>query len=363
MGCLSLSLNSLDKYPVPLLYFWEFFWRPFFSMRGERRNSSKWKLIIMAGLSIISAYVLHVLPTYLYGLQINGIIHHSFISALVLLAIAVPSFCWGIYYMLGATPKAHDLSRYPIIILPTVLMLIAYGILIYRVFSLGITNLSWHILITPFKWQDWSTIVWKNNWPTWVPQSIHQTGLSNFILGTLLLIGMTSIISLPIGVAVGIYITENTNGKLAKIIKFSCTALKSISVFVLGLTAMTLVRNTYNTFLSSIFAGFYYDIQGNRHIGSGSFFTAALVISLLVIPIIARATEEGIQSTPTDLKQGSLALEASSQYTLSHILIPWAMPNIVTGFLLGCAETEWELAAYSGLSQVQVNMGLVLSIQ
>jgi len=344
LGCLSLSLNSLDSYPIPLLVLLGILMACLFVYTQHIKREKQWGLIIFAGLSFISAYILRLLPTYLYGFQINGIIHRSFISALLLLALTVPSFCYGLYHMLGATPKAHDLSRYPIIMLPIVLILIAYGILLYRVFNLGVGNLSWHILITPFEFQDWSTIVWQNNWPTWVPQSIHQPGLSNYIMGTLLLIGMTSVISIPLGVAVGIYVTERSKGKLAKTIKFSCTTLKSISVFVLGLTAMTLVRDTYGTFLANIFAGFYYDIQGNRHIASGSFFTAALIISLLVIPIIARATEEGILSSPSDLKEGSLSLGASNQYTLSHILIPWALPNIVTGWLLGCAETAGSLA-------------------
>jgi len=66
--------------------------------------------------------------------------------------------------------------------------------------------------------------------------------------------------------------------------------------------------------------------------------------SLLVIPIIARATEEGIRSVPLNLKEGSTALGASRQHTLFHILLPWSYPNIVTGLILGCAEAAGSLA-------------------
>jgi phosphate transport system permease protein len=317
---------------------------PLFFFIRRAKGTWEWKLIIIFVLSVGSAYVLSILPEYLYGFQINGIIHHSFVSALVLLGISIPSFCYALYYLLGATPKAYDLSHYPIIVIPVFLMLAAYAILIYRVFALGVPHLSWHILTTPFVWQDWQQEVWQNGWPQWVSQSIHQAGLSNYILGTLLLIAMTSLISLPIGMGVGIYITEYSTGVLSKIIKFSCNALRSISVFILGLIAFALVRYTSGTFLSTIFAGYFYDLSGNRHIANGSFVTASIVISLLVIPIIARATEEGIRSIPQEMKEGSLALGASREHTLRHILIPWTLPNTVTGLLLGCAEASGSLA-------------------
>ncbi len=344
LGCLSLSLNSLDSYPAPLLVILGVSFLTIFFFLRQIRKVKEWKLILLAVLSIISAFILHILPEYLYGFQINGIIHHSFVSALILFAISIPSFCLLLFYFLGATPKAHDLSRYPLIILPVVLMLAAYGILIYRLFAAGLPNLNWHVLNTPFEWQSWSVIKWENDWPVWVPQTFHSVGLMNFILGTLLLILMTSIISLPVGVSVGIYITEYPNKLIAKLIKFSCTALKSISVFILGLMAISLVNYTSHTFLSNVFAGYFYDFNGERHIASGSYFTAALIISLLVIPIIARATEEGILSVPTDLKEGSYALGATPLYTLVHTLIPWSFPNIITGLLLGCAEASGSLA-------------------
>ena len=344
LGVFSLSLNNLESFPVPAFGILAIFLLSLFFYLRYVKGKKDWKLIIFCGLSFGALTLLRILPEYLYGLNINGIIHRSFVSALLLISIGLPSFCFALFYFLGATPKANDLSHYPVIILPILLMLVAYGIIIVRVFQNGAPNINWHMLITPYRWQDFQQETWQNNWPQWVAQSIHQTGIRNYILGTLLLMALTSIISLPIGISVGIYITEYSSGLLANIIKVSCNVLKSISVFILGLTAVSLVTYASGTFLSKIFDGSFVDANGNSHLANGSFFTAAVIISLLIIPIIARATEEGIRSIPSNLKEGSTALGATHQYTLFHILLPWSFPNIITGLILGCAEAAGSLA-------------------
>lgn len=344
LGILSLSLNSLDTFPIPLLGFLSFYLIILFFYCRYYKNVWDWKFLILFGVSAIFAIVLKITPEYSYGFHISGLIHRSFFSAVFLLAVSIPAFCYTLYYFLGATPNADDLSHYPIIILPIILILTAYFIILWRLFSLGFPNLNWHIITTPYLWQSWTTEVWNTGWPQWIPHFIHQAGIRNYVLGTLLLIILTSIISLPIGMAVGIYITEYSKGWLANIIKFSCSSLRSISVFILGLTAISLVTLTRSSVFAAVFAGYFYDKNGNSHISSGSFITAAIIISMLVIPVIARATEEGIRSTPKEIKEGSLALGTSQFYTLNHILIPWSLPNIITGVLLGCAEAAGSLA-------------------
>jgi phosphate transport system permease protein len=344
LGVFSLSLNSLDSFPVPLLGFLSFYLLVLFFYCRYSKKIWEWKFIILFVLSAILSFLLSIIPEYSYGFQISGIIHRSIFAATFLLAIATPSFCYILYHFLGATPKADDISRYPIIILPIILVLTAYLIIVGRLLFLGIPNLNWHIITTPYLWQSWTTEVWNTGWPQWVSHFIHQAGIRNYVLGTLLLIVLTAIISLPVGMAVGIYITEYSKGWLANIIKISCSSLRSISVFILGLTAISLVALTKNSFLAVIFAGYFRDANGNFQISTGSFITAAVIISMLVIPVIARATEEGIRSTPKEMKEGSIALGTSQLYTLNHVLLPWSLPNIFTGLLLGCAEAAGSLA-------------------
>jgi phosphate transport system permease protein len=319
---------------------------------NDRHFTHQWdgKLLFLTILIFISACLLSLIPEYVYGLNVSGIIHRSFFSALILIALSIPALGYSLYYFLGATPKARDLSYYPLIIFPVVLMLGAFGILLYRLFAGGITHFSWHMLSTAYNQQIWQTEVWQGDWPQWVNQSIYLTGIRNYVLGTLLLIGLTALISLPIGIGVGIYITEYSTGFLSKLIKFSCTALKSVSVFILGITAVSLVNYSTGTPFASLIRGYFYDVNGQRHLSNGSFVTGAIIISILVIPIIARATEEGILSVPQEMKEGSLALGASQGHTLFNVLVPWSLPNITTGLLLGCAEAAGSLATIWYLS-------------
>ncbi|MBT9163421.1 MAG: Phosphate transport system permease protein PstA 2 [Chloroflexi bacterium] len=324
LGCLSLVLNSLEAYPVPLLGFLSFSLIGLLLHVHHHRGVWERGLIILAGFSLISALLLLALPEFLYGFQINAIFHRSFISALLLFAAALPSSCSSLRHLLGATPAAEDISRYPLIILPIFLALAAYALFISHIFSEGAANLDWEIITTPYG------------------HPIRVAGMRNHILGTLLLMALTSLISLPIGVGAGVFLSEY-GGRLAGVVRFSLGALRGISVFILGITALSLVGYSEGTFLSDIITGVY-DAGAGQRAADGSFLTAAIFLSLLVIPIIARATEEGIRSLPTEIREGSLALAASEGRTLTRIILPWASPNIVTGLLLGCAEAAGSLA-------------------
>ncbi|MCL0105047.1 ABC transporter permease subunit [Dehalococcoidia bacterium] len=335
LGCLSLSLNSLEAYPVPLLGLLSC------SLLGlllyVRRLDGRWerRLIILFGLSVFSAVLLSVLPEHLYGFQINAIIHRSLVSAVLLLATALPATCFSLYYLLGATPRAHDLSRYPLIVLPVLLILAAYALLIFHLIKEGAPNLNWEIISVPWIGLDWTSFP---------PHYLNQPGLRNHILGTLLLMALTSLISLPIGVAAGVLMSEYYGKWLAGVVRFSVTSLRAMSVFILGLTAVSLVAGSRGTFLEEIMHGYWYDLRGVQRLEDGSFLAAAIVLSLLVIPVIAWATERGIRSLPPGLREGSLALGTSEEYTLARIVLPWALPNIITGLLLGCAEAAGSVA-------------------
>jgi phosphate transport system permease protein len=174
-----------------------------------------------------------------------------------------------------------------------------------------------------------------------------DAGMRNHLLGTLLLILLTSGISLPIGVGTGIFLSEY-DGWLARIVEFCTLMLRAISVFILGVTAFALADFAENqsagSWTSDLLRGYTIGDEGSKLAGHGSFLMAAAVLSLLVIPVIARATEEGMRAVPREMREGSVALGATEGHGLIHILIPWALPNIITGLLLGCAEAAGSVA-------------------
>jgi ABC-type phosphate transport system permease subunit len=344
LGCITLFINTpialsiISLAGMTITLTWLLFW--------ARKEYGSWKakFIFLACFSLISLILLFILPEYFYGLQINGIFHRSLVAALILIAVSLPSIAYSLYYLLGGTPTASDYAKYPLILFPATLALMAYGLLLTRLFIDGIPQLDWNIITQPFQWQHWKELVYQNDWPMWVDRSAEQAGMLNHILGTLLLIGMTITISLPIGLGAGLFLSEYSHGWYAGTVKFITTLLRAVSPIVIGLTAFSLACNALNSGWAYILAGYYYDNNGTLLYGNGSYLLAAVMLSLLVIPGIARSTEEGCRSLPGDQREGSLALGTSQTHTLKHIVLPWAMPNIVTGVLLGCAEAAGSVA-------------------
>ncbi len=343
-GCLSLSLNSLVGVSIALL---GLLCVSLLALAVDvRRSTGVWErqLLVLAALSAASMVVLWFLPTYWNGLDLNGIFHRSFFAAIFLLGVSVPSSCQTLYRTLGATPDAEDMAHYPLILLPVGLLLAAYGLLLARLIQAGLPNLDWHALTTPYRIVRWTTQPSDNPWAQPQTQQATQTGMLNYILATLLLVGMTCVIAFPVGVGTGVFLSEYGKGPLAAVVRFSTTLLRAMSVFIIGVTAFSVARHSWGTPFSDLFAGYLRDMNGAKHSANGSFVTGAIFLSLLMIPVISRSTEQGCRATPQDLKEGSLGLGATEGHTLTRIILPWSLPSIVTGLLIGCAEAAGSVA-------------------
>lgn len=344
IGCVSLSVKALENYFFPLWLTLGGFSVIYSVAHRFSYGRWAWNYIALFILSFAAGALQRLMPEHFLWMQVNAIVHRSFIMALLVFAVTVPAACSAIFALFGATPRAQDISRYPLLLAPVLLVFSAYLVLIINIIVNGASNLDWEIIVNPFQWQSWYELVYKNGWPTRELMSLKQAGMRNHILGTLLLIGLTAAFSLPIGMCAGIFIHEYRRNKLSHLIRWSTTSLRVISLFILAIAAYGLVRHTSGTPISDLVAGYFYDIQGIRHTGHGSYLLAALFLSLLVIPIITRATEEGCCSVPKELKEASLAVGASDNHTLFHITIPWSLPNVITGLILGCAEVAGSVA-------------------
>lgn len=344
LGCLCLASNVADAYRLPGLALLALSLLLLISGLARARLAAgvTWTggavdpvLLLLLGLTLMATCVLGAMPEYVGRAPVNALFHRSAVSALLLFAVGLPAACASLYYLLGATPSAEDASRYPVIVLPVFLASAAYGLLLSGLLVRGVPQLDREVITRPFLSQFERTL----------GTSVQQSGFSNHILGTLLLMALTALFSLPVGVGSGVFVSEFTRGFLSGAVRFTTTALRGISVFVLGLTAVRLVEFGRGGPFSMLFTGSYVSsASGQVTAGQGSFLVAAAVISLLVIPLISRATEEGCRSVPEGLREGSLALGASDEYTLRRIVLPWAMPNITTALLLGCAEAAGSVA-------------------
>ncbi len=291
---------------------------------GQRKEGSWDKgLALLLIVSFLSTLLLWALPDLLEGSlpEYTGYgenkieTYQAIVPTLLLLLSAVPLAASASYHLMGATPRAHDISRYGIVVLPIIVAFFIYGLLIWQVLSKGVSNWDWSVIVDDYR-----------SFP-----APGQPGLRNHILGTLLLMGLTSAISLPLGIGAGLYVGEY-GGRLSGLVRFSINALRAISVFILGLAALSLV----NSSVDSAFAGI---LQGAQHTGpGGTYLTASIFLSFLVIPVIARCTEQGCHSLPRELREASVSLGVSPGYTLTRLILPWSLPNVVTGLLIGCAE-------------------------
>ncbi|HEX9629957.1 MAG TPA: phosphate ABC transporter permease PstA [Pyrinomonadaceae bacterium] len=148
-------------------------------------------------------------------------------------------------------------------------------------------------------------------------------GIGNAIAGTLVLLGLSAAIGLPFGIAVGVYLSEFGTGKFGSAVRFLADTLTGIPSIVTGVFVYTIVVVPLKHF--SALAG-------------------GIALALIMIPIVARTTEEMIKLVPQSLREGALALGAPQWRTTLGVVIPAAASGIATGAMLAIARISGETA-------------------
>ncbi len=158
---------------------------------------------------------------------------------------------------------------------------------------------------------------------------IVEDGFANAVVGTLTMITIASLLSIPIGIATGIYLAEyEPTSKINRTVKFLTTILTGVPSIVVGIftyNAVVLVTKKLFDFSYSALAG-----------GIG--------LAILMLPIIALTTEEVLKLVPTQLRMASSGLGGSKFQTISRVILPTALPALVTGVLLAVARGIGETA-------------------
>lgn len=156
------------------------------------------------------------------------------------------------------------------------------------------------------------------------PPGLTEGGFGHAIIGTLITLGVAAAISIPIGVLAAIYLSEFARGtRIAYWIKFSANVLTGVPAILCGLFAYSLVVLT---------------------MGSFSAFAGGVALSVLMLPIVMRTTEEGLLLVPREVRHASLGLGATNFQTIWNIVLPAALPAIATGITLSLARAGGEAA-------------------
>jgi phosphate transport system permease protein len=149
-------------------------------------------------------------------------------------------------------------------------------------------------------------------------------GIGPAIQGTLVLIGLTSLIGVPVGILSGVYLAEFGENKYASSLRTINDVLTEVPSIVVGITA-------YSVVVIGI-------------IGSYSPIAGAVALSIMLIPIVARTTEESLKLVPNSVREASLALGIHKWKTTLRIVVPAAKSGVVTGTLLAIARIAGETA-------------------
>jgi phosphate transport system permease protein len=191
--------------------------------------------------------------------------------------------------------------------LSALLIALALGGLLFYIIVNGIGAISWEFLSRP---------------PT---DSMTKGGIMPAILGTIYLTVGAVAVSLPLGVVSAIYLTEYARqGRLIRIIRIGINCLAGVPSVVFGLFGLGFFV-VFLKFGSSILAG-------------------SLTLGFLIMPTIIGASEEALKSVPQTFREASLALGVSKWQTTLRIVLPAALPGILTGSILGIGRAAGETA-------------------
>lgn len=164
-------------------------------------------------------------------------------------------------------------------------------------------------------------------------------GVLHGIVGTLMIAGTGLLISIPIGILAGVFLSEYRDNQVAIVVRFATDVLSGAPSIIVGVVAYLLLVLPFRSF---------------------SGIAGSVALSFLMVPIVARTTEEVLKLVPQDIRDAALALGAPYWYTVLVVVIPAALPGIITGVMLafarGAGETAPLLLTASGSKDLLFDM-------
>lgn len=179
--------------------------------------------------------------------------------------------------------------------------------------------LMYHIAKQGWKYFDWQFLT---SFPS---RRVYKAGILAGISGSVWLIGLTAFISIPIGIASALFLEEyGVKGKIGKLIEINVANLAGVPSIVYGLLGLTVFVRWFSF--------------------DRSILSAALTLSLLILPVIIVSTRETIKAVPDSIRYGAYALGASKWQVIFWHVLPISIPGILTGIILALSRAIGETA-------------------
>ena len=164
-----------------------------------------------------------------------------------------------------------------------------------------------------------------------LPKPVGEAGggMANALVGSAMLVGVATLLAVPIGLLAAIYLTEYRARTLAPTVRFVGELLGGVPSIVIGIFAYTVIVRSSHTLFD----------------GRGLYgWAGAFALAIMMIPIVMRASEEALKLVPAGLRQASYALGANQWQTLLRVTVPAALPSIITAVFLAIARIVGETA-------------------
>ncbi len=191
------------------------------------------------------------------------------------------------------------------------------------VFLAFVSTVLWPVISNGFVGLSHLNLIFKDAARLDVDSPLSMGGLGHAIVGSILIVGVASLISVPIGILAALYVTE-VRGRLTPLVRFFVQAMSGVPSVVAGL--------------------FIYAALIVSGIMQYSGFAGALALSILMLPTVARTSEEILRLIPDDLRTAALALGGTQWRTVRMVVLPAARSGLITAAILGVARVAGETA-------------------
>jgi phosphate transport system permease protein len=279
----------------------------YYSVVFLKKRKETINLFLFTIIVFILAYYLPLLPPK-YGLQQYGV-EASFLKfiivSIIFIIIGILGASFTMKPLFNFSSRSNQSSAYFILTFSLVFILYPLIVIIANLIVNGGSGITWGFLT-----ED----VLKHG---------AEGGVNHAILGTFIIIAGTALIALPLGVASAIYLNEYAkSGPIIRVIRIATDILQGIPSIVFGLFGFAVFVPIFGI----------------------SILSGLLVMSFMTLPIIIRASEEALICVPQNLREGSYALGATKWQTIRKVVLPPAIPGILTGGVLGLGRAAGETA-------------------
>jgi phosphate transport system permease protein len=262
-------------------------------------------LICSCILLLMHLGILHTGFFIRHPLGVGATFDYSFILSLLFLIAGMLLLKDALNIVYGHSARGREALVFLAVRLSAVLSLLLLGGILFIIIYKGIGVINWEFLTTPHR------------------RLGQAGGISTAIVGSLWMVLGAMIVSSPLGIGAAIYLHEYSKSqKFNRIITIAVSCLNGVPSVVFGLFGLA--------FLVSFFGI--------------SLLSGSIILGLINIPTIILTSQEALKSVPNSLREGSMALGATKWQTIRKVVLPSAMPGILTGVIMGVAKASGETA-------------------